>query len=92
MAKVQKVVEQLSLPDRLRSRKFWLAVGAFITFVANGQYNEAMGVVVAYLGFQGASDAIEKYQQLPPKPKEVDVYDDTDDVDTTKIVSGSDTQ
>jgi hypothetical protein len=34
----------------LLSRKLWLAIGAFITFVANGQYTEAMGIAIAYFG------------------------------------------
>lgn len=43
--------------DRLKSRKFWLAVSSFITFTALKQYTEAMGVVLAYLGVQGYTDA-----------------------------------
>ena len=40
----------------LLSRKFLLALGTFIVFVANGQYNEALGVVLAYIGLEGAAD------------------------------------
>ncbi len=42
----------------LLSRKFWLAVAAFITFVVNGQYTEAVAVVVGYLTAEGAADAV----------------------------------
>lgn len=42
----------------LLSRKFLLAVGTFLVFVANGQYTEAMGVVLAYLGVNGAVQAV----------------------------------
>jgi hypothetical protein len=47
----------IDLIGRLTSRKLWLAVAAFIVFVANGQYTEAVAVVVAYLAAEGAADA-----------------------------------
>lgn len=41
----------------LLSRKFLLALGAFITFIANRQYPEALGVVLGY----HASNAVGKF-------------------------------
>lgn len=40
----------------LLSRKFLLAMGTFLVFIANNQYNEALGVVLAYIGLEGAAD------------------------------------
>ena len=42
--------------ERFTSRKFLLSLGAFLTLVANGQYTEAVAVVVAFLAVQGAAD------------------------------------
>lgn len=44
------------LKQRLLSRKFWVAVGSFVTFVATGYYNEAMWTVLGYLGIQTVVD------------------------------------
>lgn len=41
---------------RLTSRKFLLAVAAFITAVANGEVVAAVSVVLGYLGVEGATD------------------------------------
>lgn len=38
------------LVDNLKSRKLWLAVAAFITFIVNKQYVEAVAVVLGYFG------------------------------------------
>lgn len=50
------------LKNRLLSRKFWLAVGAFITLCANGQYTEAVFVVSTYIGVEGTRDAVQTYK------------------------------
>ena len=42
---------------RLTSRKFLLAVGAVITFVANKQFTEAAAIVGAYLASEGYIDS-----------------------------------
>lgn len=39
------------------SRKFLLALGAFITLLAEERYPEALGVVLAYLAAEGFIDA-----------------------------------
>lgn len=44
----------------LFSRKFGLALGAFIVFVAQKHYVEAMGIVLGYLGVEGAGDAVSR--------------------------------
>ena len=44
---------------RLSSRKFLLAVAAFLAAVANDEWGVALGVVLGYLGVEGAKDAIE---------------------------------
>jgi uncharacterized membrane protein len=43
--------------DKLKSRKLWVAVLSALLFVAQEQYNEAMGIVLAYLGVQGFIDS-----------------------------------
>lgn len=48
---------------RLTSRKFLLALGSFITFVALGQVPAAMAVVLGYLGVEGGSDLVTKMRQ-----------------------------
>ncbi len=85
-------MKHLNIPNNLKSRKFWLAVGAFITFVAAGEYNEAMLVIMGYLGVEGAADATERYQNARYKqsPTGAMIEDEDDVVDTTKIVSGDD--
>lgn len=47
----------------LLSRKFLLALGTFLVFVANAQYNEALGVVLAYVGFEGTSDIVARHNK-----------------------------
>jgi hypothetical protein len=52
-------VREVNMNDlryRLTSRKLWVAVGGFITFVANKQYTEALAVALAFLGVEGAAD------------------------------------
>ena len=44
----------------LLTRKFLLALGAFITLCANGQYTEAVGVVSAYILAEGAADTVSR--------------------------------
>lgn len=43
---------------RLTSRKFLLALGAFLTAVANNEWMVAMAVVLGYLGVEGANDVV----------------------------------
>lgn len=43
--------------DKLTSRKLWIAVLSALLFIAQEQYGEAMGVVLAYLGVQGYLDS-----------------------------------
>ena len=40
----------------LFTRKFLLALGTTLVFIANGQYTEAVAVVIAYLGVEGVAD------------------------------------
>lgn len=44
------------LVSRLTSRKFLLAVAAFLTAVANNEIGAAVAVVIGYLGAEGATD------------------------------------
>lgn len=41
---------------KLTSRKFLLALGSFITLIANKQFTEAVVVVTAYLAAEGVLD------------------------------------
>lgn len=45
-----------SVAQRLLSRKFWAAVGAFVTFAAAGQWTEAMAVIIAFVGAEAVVD------------------------------------
>lgn len=44
----------------LLSRKFLLALGSIITFIAMGQYDAAVVALLAYLGVNVAQKATEK--------------------------------
>jgi len=44
----------------LLTRKFLLALGTTLVLVANGQYTEAVAVVIGYLGVEGAADAVSR--------------------------------
>lgn len=44
----------------LLSRKFLLAVGTALVFIANGAYTEAVAVVLGFLGVEGAADAVSR--------------------------------
>lgn len=50
----------------LMSRKFLLALSAFLTFVANGQYTEAVAVVVGYMTVEGAADFKSRSEKIDP--------------------------
>jgi hypothetical protein len=41
---------------RLTSRKFLLAVAAFLTAIANGEILAACAVAIGYIGVEGAKD------------------------------------
>ena len=45
----------------LLSRKFLLALGTSLVFISNGAYTEAVAVILAFLGVEGTSDAITRY-------------------------------
>ena len=46
---------------RLSSRKFLLAVAAFATAAANGEWGVALGAVLGYLGVEGAADVMDRH-------------------------------
>lgn len=75
---------------RLTSRKLWLTIAAFITFIVNGQYTEAVLVVSAYLGMQGVQDVVGQRYNAPEiiKPTSQNV-DDEEEVDKTVIETGN---
>ena len=45
---------------RLLSRKFLLALGGFITAAANQEWNVGLGIILGYLGMEGAADVVER--------------------------------
>jgi surface antigen len=49
-------VPMQAVKDVVLSKKFLIALASVITLLANGQYLEAMTVVLTYLGIQGAID------------------------------------
>jgi len=46
----------------LLSRKFLLAVGTSLVFIANGAYTEAVAVILGFLGVEGAADAVTRHK------------------------------
>lgn len=42
----------------LLSRKFLLALGTALVFIANGAYTEAVAVILGFLGVEGAADTV----------------------------------
>ena len=45
---------------KLTSRKFLLALGSAITAMANGEWQVAMGIVIAYITMEAGIDAFKK--------------------------------
>jgi hypothetical protein len=77
----------MNLKQRLSSRKLWVAIGTFIVFVANNQWTEAMGVVIAYLGLQGVQDTVGQRYGGSPEISQ-DVLEDEIEVDTSVVETG----
>lgn len=49
--------QSTELVSRLKSRKLWIAVLTAAALALQGLYQEALYVVLAYLGVQGIADA-----------------------------------
>ena len=43
--------------ERLKSRKFWIAVSMAVALVVAGRIGEAVQVIMVYLAAQGVADA-----------------------------------
>lgn len=54
----------------LLSRKFMLALGTVLIMVANGQYTEAVAVVIGYIGVEGAADFKSRSEKVDPVVQE----------------------
>lgn len=54
----------------LLSRKFLLAVGTFLVFIANNQYTEAVAVVATFIGVEGAADFKSRGTKVEPTTQE----------------------
>lgn len=54
----------------LLSRKFLLALGTFLVLVANGQYTEAVAVIIGYIGVEGAADFKSRSEKVDPVVQE----------------------
>ena len=46
----------MKFPEKLKSRKLWIALVTAIGLWLNGNQKEAVYVILAYLGVQGATD------------------------------------
>lgn len=57
----------------LTSRKFLLALGTFLVMVSNGQYTEAVAVVIGYIGVEGAADFKSRSEKVNPIVQEPEV-------------------
>jgi len=42
----------------LLSRKLWLAIAALIIFIVNKEYNQAMAIVLGYMGVNAVDNAV----------------------------------
>lgn len=51
--------------ERLKSRKLWIAVLSAALLTVQGMYQEALLVVLAYLGAQGVTDAATALRKGP---------------------------
>jgi len=80
----------MSFVQSLLSRKFLLAVGSFCVLVANGQYTEAVAVVMTYLGVNAYAEVKGAGTSIIQTSISGESYN-VDDVDTTKIVTGNNT-
>lgn len=47
----------------LLSRKFLLALGTSLVFISSGAYAEAVAVILAFLGVEGAGDVAQRYNE-----------------------------
>lgn len=50
----------------LLSRKFLLALGTALVFIASGAYTEAVAVILGFLGVEGAADFKSRSKQIDP--------------------------
>lgn len=60
------------LIKRFTSRKFLLTLGTALIFIANQQWNELLALIVAYTGFEGGADIVERYRNVTPDLSKVD--------------------
>lgn len=74
----------------LLSRKFLLALSAFLAAVANGEWTAAVTIVLGYLGVEGGADFIERARKAPALPAGVDTLDGDDEPDKTRVIAGGD--
>ena len=44
----------------LLSRKFLLALGTTLVFIANGAYTEAVAIILGFLGVEGVADTVSR--------------------------------
>lgn len=47
----------------LLSRKFLLALGTSLVFISSGAYAEAVAIILAFLGVEGAGDVAQRYNE-----------------------------
>lgn len=64
MTTIETVIEvikeqtvNISVPERLKSRKFWVAIVSAAAFALQGEFGAAAAVIMAYLGIQGFQDS-----------------------------------
>lgn len=65
------MVNNLNIPDRLKSRKLWLAVLASVVTFGNyylgwgltvQEVTQVISPLLAYIGAEGLADALERYK------------------------------
>ena len=78
----------LQFPSRLRSRKFWAMIAGLLYFIMNNDVNQALGLLVAYIGAQGAVD-FKHGSPSTPITLQDPMSHNIDTPDTGPLVTGS---
>lgn len=73
---------------RYTSRKLILTVAGALALYSAGAYSEVVILLLGYIGIQGGSDIVSKYNSKTLTASDIQAVTDDYDVDTSKIVSG----
>ena len=77
----------MNIPERIKSRKFWVAIISFVYFILNGQSDQAFGIIIAYLGIQGLQDTYGSNNTMTQIIKG-ESHNEDEEVDTSIVETG----